>query len=581
MAGNPEQLRAARVRSHCVVLAGPGSGKTKTLTTAMARALLEDVEEPRGVACITYNNECAIELETRLALLGIEPSDRVFIGTVHSFAMAQVVGPYARIALPDLQPGFRVATTDERRKAVDDAYRATLNQGEDPQRRWGFAEAKRRRDVDRTQVAWMGRNPELARFIEDYERRLHEQGLIDFDDMPLLAYRLVRDQRWIRDALRAKFPILYVDEYQDLGHALHELVLSLCFDAGMRLFAVGDTDQSIYAFTGANPELLDSLTNREDVETVRLRFNYRSGSKIINASMAALGEERGYEAAEGAAESTIGFRGVPGDLSAQAEFVSKALIPELRGRGVPLEEIAVLYRNANLGSLVADAAMAEGIPVVRSDNQALVRRGSRLSRFVEACAAWSAGGWEDADPPFHRLSRDATALVYAFGASDDERRQLELELVQFLRFSIGGDPLIHDWLQEFREEIVRPWRARARTPEDEWGAVDEMITRTQAGANEASLTRSTFSGRIVGTGRLNLSTLHSAKGREFDVAIMFGMNRDEMPTWRESQNEQRLREARRLFYVGVTRPRRELYLVYQKGGHSAWVKELHDRASAA
>ncbi|EBV3304370.1 ATP-dependent helicase, partial [Salmonella enterica subsp. enterica serovar Enteritidis] len=83
---NSEQYAAAIERGHCVVLAGPGSGKTKTLTTAMARTLMDEVVDPRGVACITYNNECATELEERLAKFGVANSDRSFIGTVHSFA---------------------------------------------------------------------------------------------------------------------------------------------------------------------------------------------------------------------------------------------------------------------------------------------------------------------------------------------------------------------------------------------------------------------------------------------------------------------------------------------------------------
>ena len=86
MDGNPQQIEAVQEKGHCVVLAGPGSGKTRTLTTAIARALLDDVVEPRGIACVTYNNECALELEGKLLKIGIEPSDRIFIGTVHSFA---------------------------------------------------------------------------------------------------------------------------------------------------------------------------------------------------------------------------------------------------------------------------------------------------------------------------------------------------------------------------------------------------------------------------------------------------------------------------------------------------------------
>jgi DNA helicase II / ATP-dependent DNA helicase PcrA len=160
--------------------------------------------------------------------------------------------------------------------------------------RWKFAEAKRRRDVDPSHPVWRGPNPELADCVEAYEVELRRRSLIDLDDMPLLALQIVREHAWVCGALQAKHPILFVDEYQNLGHALHELVLLLCFGAGIRLFAGGDPAQSIYGFLGANPKLLESLTARPNVRAIRLRFSYRCGSSIIEASMAALGEERDY-----------------------------------------------------------------------------------------------------------------------------------------------------------------------------------------------------------------------------------------------------------------------------------------------
>ena len=105
---NLGQWAAYESRGHCVVLAGPGSGKTKTLTTKMARMLAEDVREPRGVACITYNNECARELEDRLAALGVEPGGRVFIGTVHSFSLTQVSAAMASRAPTSTAPDSRL-----------------------------------------------------------------------------------------------------------------------------------------------------------------------------------------------------------------------------------------------------------------------------------------------------------------------------------------------------------------------------------------------------------------------------------------------------------------------------------------
>src|SRR5262249_20863597 len=124
--GNAEQECAARLKKHCVVLAGPGSGKTKTLTTAMARALLEDVPEPRGVACITYNHECVCELEERLGKLGIEKGGRAFIGTVHSFALTQTILPYGRCVLPSWANDLSVASTADQQEAVRAAHAATI-----------------------------------------------------------------------------------------------------------------------------------------------------------------------------------------------------------------------------------------------------------------------------------------------------------------------------------------------------------------------------------------------------------------------------------------------------------------------
>ena len=580
LAGNAEQLQAVTARTHCVVLAGPGSGKTKTLTTAMARALLEDVVEPRGAACVTYNNECAIELEARLAALGVEPGRRVFVGTVHSFALAHVVSPYARCVATDLPETFRVASYAETRESVRAAYIKTINSGENPNDRWRFAEQKRRQDVDRTTPSWLGKNPELARFIEAYEADLRIRGLIDFDDMPLIAYRIIRENPWVRDSLMAQFPILFVDEYQDLGHALHQLVLELCIRTGIRLFAVGDPDQSVYNFTGANPALLRDLAARDDVSTIRLRFNYRCGSRIIDASMAALGEERDYcTADESTAQGSVVFRGIDGAASIQADYVAQAIVPSLVERGIPIDEIAVLYRTAAEGDQVAAAAIAAGLPIVRSDNRALIKRNSRVARWIESAATWVVDGWRTADPPFRRLWRQATTIVYGSDASEEESSTLQRELVVFLQGSIKDAHSTNIWLRELKAELIEPWQARARAFTNDWSVVDEMIDRTDASSKDGDIPLSHFAGRIEGHGRLSLSTFHSAKGREFDAVVLFGMDDDVFPSWREKTADAIL-EARRLFYVGVTRSRREVILVFRKNHHSPWVKELYDRVTA-
>lgn len=575
---NPEQHRAAYERGHCVVLAGPGSGKTKTLTASMARTLTEDVVDPRGVACITYNNECAIELETRLAMLGIRSNDRCFIGTVHSFALTQVIAPYARCIGGLLPDNFRVATRDEIRTAVEAAYEIVFHDEDDPQERWRFAEEKRRRDVDRSLPTWRGNNPELAAFIEVYETNLRNKGLIDFDDMPLLAFRMVKDHQWIRNALRARFPVLFVDEYQDLGHALHELVLLLCFAGGIRLFAVGDADQSIYGFAGANPELLESLTKRGDVRTIRLRFNYRSGKKIISASLGALGEERDYRGADGSHDGELTFFPVHGDLNQQAQHIATTVMPALLAKGYPPEEIAILYRAAWLGDHVAEALESTTeIAFVRADTNAVVKRSSRLARFIEACATWVTGGWKNGSPPYDRLLFQACSLVYGGHASETEEQVLSRSLIAFLRSGIDNTESAHKWLSRFYVELITPWKSIARNASQEWEVCLDMLERVDP-ARGRDISLGVFCGQVEGGGRTTLSTLHSAKGREFDAVILFGINDGDLPNARDGRSARALREARRLFYVGVTRPRRELCLVYRKDRHSPWVHELYKRS---
>jgi superfamily I DNA/RNA helicase len=220
---NAGQWDAYNSTGHCAVLAGPGSGKTKTLTVKLARMLSEDIEEPRGLACVTYNNECARELEQRLAGLGVEPSRRVFIGTVHSFSLTQIVLPYAQTARLGLPQGFGVATRHQQKAALEAAFKRIIGGPENPQN-WNLPMGRHRRSIlNRDSKEWRENDPQLSRLVEAYEEELRRQGAIDFDDMPLLAVRALREHEWIQQAILAKYPVLAVDEYQDLGRALHRM----------------------------------------------------------------------------------------------------------------------------------------------------------------------------------------------------------------------------------------------------------------------------------------------------------------------------------------------------------------------
>lgn len=577
---NERQWEAYESTGHCVLLAGPGSGKTKTLTVKLARMLSEDVAEPRGLACLTYNNECARELENRLDALGIAPSNRVFIGTVHSFSLTQILLPYAKTAGLALPDPFAVASVKQQRGALERAFAKTVGGTENPQNWRLRMDRYRRAFLNRDRPEWRTQDETLAGLVEAYEAELRKLGLIDFDDMPLLAVRALATNKWLQKAIVAKYPILAVDEYQDLGVALHAMVMGLCFKGGMRLFAVGDVDQSIYGFTGAHPELLRRLSEREDVETIRLGLNYRCGSRIVSASEYALGEARGYRAPDDAHEGTIFFHPRPGGYAAQAQFLFQQLLPEIRERlpGLPLGEVAILYPAAYIGNDVADAAASAGLAVIRTDTNALYPRSSRLLRWLEQCAIWCCGGWRSGHPRLSKIIAEGSRILREALPDDDARLLFQREVTQLLWDRRDPTLNLHDWLVVLRDEIIQPHIAELGSILDDYQNLQDFIGRLDIDGDLDDMPLGEFAGIGIGSDRVNLSTIHSAKGREFDVVILFGMDEGRVPRGNASPNE--IRESRRLFYVGFTRARHEVHLMFGQHSPSRFVTEIEQRVAA-
>ena len=575
---NEGQWDAYESTDHCVVLAGPGSGKTKTLTIKLARILAEDVEEPRGVACITYNNECVRELERRLSALGVEQGGRVFVGTVHSFSLTQIVLPYAATAGIDIPDEFRVASNREQRGALERAFDSVIGGPENPHKLWRFRMDKYRRSIlDRTSEKWRTEDVATARLVVGYEEELRDRGLIDFDDMPLLALTALQQHDWLRRAILAKYPVLVVDEYQDLGHALHAMVMELCFRTGIRLFAVGDPDQSIYGFTGAEPRLLRRLSERDDVEPVRLRLNYRSGSSIVAASQYALCEARDYEAWDGAEEGTIHFHPRGGDYQRQARYLFETLLPAAFERQPELTpgRIAILYPAAWIGDAVAEAARDHDFEFIRSDANALYPRNSRVMRWLELCAVWCCGGWRSGSPRFAKIVHEGYRIFAEALTTEEDRIAFQRSLLQFLWDSRDTARDLHNWLLQFRRDLLADLIAACRTLDAEAEIVEAFLEKTAEDGAVQDMTLSQFSGQGEGTNQINLSTLHSAKGREFMLVVLFGIDEGALPRNHATAND--IREARRLFYVGFTRAERELHIVHSRLNASRFIPDVRER----
>jgi DNA helicase-2/ATP-dependent DNA helicase PcrA len=586
LAGNPGQQAAYNSTGHCVVLAGPGSGKTKTLVLKLARILAEDVRAPRGAACITYSQECARELTRRLERLGLREASNLFIGTVHGFCLRHLLMPYGRLASLPLPFPLTMATQQQ----SDQLMKRAGNRLFGVNHPWKPIDLGRHRRsvLDRTADDWEA-EAALAAWTDAYEAELRRAGLIDFDDLIVFGQRLIAAHDWVLPLVQAKFPVLAIDEYQDLGVALDRIVRRLAFEGNVRLFAVGDPDQSIYGFTGADGALLTELAERDDVERVQLRLNYRSAARIVSASEMALGEARGYRSSDPARQAVIAFVPCDNGLEGQAAHAVAEIIPTALAAkpGRSLRDIAIVYKDFRAGNIVADAASAAGYNYIRVDNAAPYRKVA-LTSWIEDCAAWCAGGWREGRPQLRGLLDRWRGFRRTRGSEAQVRA--EAQRLTALLWSLRGDhAFARFFVAAIRAEMLDALTAAEPSLADQREQVERMSAALAEGGALGDLDLASLGGRDGSPLHLNLLTLHSAKGCEYDVVIMLGLDLGSLP-WR-GETPAKLRESRRLFYVGLTRARDEVHMLYSgfvdtpRGrmhfGRSPFLDELEARMEEA
>lgn len=555
---NTGQWAAYESTGHCVALAGPGSGKTKTLTIKLAKILSEDVFAPRGVACLTYSNQCARELKKRLKQLGVEESNRVFIGTVHSFCFRMVVLPYARLAGMELPNPVSVASQREQSLLLEEALLEVDPRGGTPFQMTSCSEF-RRTVIDRNSAKWLF-NDLYRPAVEIYERKLVDNGKVDFDGMVLMALRLIQEYSWVRAALKAKYPVLIVDEYQDLGVPLHQIVEKLCLDEQIRLFAVGDPDQSIYGFNGARPNLLKDLAELENVEKIKLKLNYRCGGGIIKASSALLGLDHESEAS-GTQEGVIySYECVEG-IEAQLEKVFFRIIPDFLNRspGSKLGDIGILYTDQHIGQLAADAAKVTGYDYVRFDQGSPYPR-TPFTTWLEECAAWCSGGWKIGEPNLSNLIYRWLQFNPSL-STDSEIANCKRLLVNFLFDHRSPSMLLHEWLGGLKTHGLLKMFKTETSFADEHETLVAFYRKTCIGEPLEAFTVQIFGGQKGSPEHLNLTTMHSSKGLEYQAVIMIGLEEGRIP-WTYMATDLQIAESKRLFYVSLTRASHEVHMLW-------------------
>jgi DNA helicase-2/ATP-dependent DNA helicase PcrA len=581
---HPEQRRAVLHEGNVVLRAGPGSGKTRTLVARAAYLLQTQVPAFRRVACITYTNAAAEEIRRRVARCGVQTDGRLTCSTVHSFCLNEILRAFTAIT------GERVPEAGQ--VLGDGGVQALLQRCFDEV---GIAEVLARYRVpaitkirrafacDEPVDEFDPREVEVARL---YEHELATRQEIDFEAMVTRGLQVVRRNERVRDLLRARFPHLIVDEYQDLGGVLHEVVLTLHDLAGVTVFAVGDTDQSLYGFTGAEARYLDDLAGRTEFLDIPLEVNYRSGQDIITAAEAALGEARGRSARGGAAPGEVNLYKVDGGLDDHARLAAD-FVEDAHSRGVALERIAILYpARGPLLEAVLEELTARGIPLLYERDEKLPA--SSICRFVQRCASRAVTNSqlqtapsEELDDLFRRTEAPTLSALEselsrlrseANLSSPPSRLTLLRNLQQTLdpRPGYPPDAPADSWLARLRQALSLDLIASRHPNRDNNADLDRLSRIVHD--DELALQDLARATQVIG--KTLVTTYHSSKGREFDTVILPGLLNGILPhdvaergRWR-SPSPKELAEQRRSFYVALTRAEHSVRLIVGPGYHT-------------
>lgn len=579
---NEDQRDAVLESGDVVVRAGPGSGKTRTLVAKAGYLLQAQIPARRGVAAITYTRHAAGEIAARLEGLGIRPGHRLTASTLHGWCLNAVLRPFAPLVGMPLPDVVIHDTSDEwtslLQHCLDDA-------GVMANAEWERASITK---IRRHLAAGIEVDPSdpFVRAARLFDERMLERDWFDFDLMTSQALKLLQQHPQVAHLVAARYPWVMVDEYQDLGPVLHALVLYLHDEAAVKVAAFGDADQSVMEFTGADPRYLNELAGRRGFRSIPLRINYRCGEAIIAASMAALNEHRPYRAHPDRVDpGDLQLVPIKGGLEDHAA-ATISVIDKAVARGVPPHRIAIFYTNKKC-PLLAELVTA----LEESAHDFVHERDERLpdgdlADFIRACAARAVAG-----PPLAGTS-DSTHVSLSALAREYAQLRLDSELPDLPGYTAErrlAEILNDADADELADEPLWPWLSRlADTLDLEAIATASRDQRDQealGGFREAderfALTVADIAAGALRIGKVTLTTYHSAKGREWDVVIMPGLIDGIMPrrTWdrrlRRFAEPAQLAQDRRAFYVGVTRAKNAVVLIYGQYWVNDWGMPNH------
>ncbi|MFC5700776.1 DNA helicase PcrA [Cohnella faecalis] len=605
---NPRQKQAAEsVQGPLLIMAGAGSGKTRVLTHRIAYMIAKRMAAPWSILAITFTNKAAREMRERVEkLVGPSASD-IWVSTFHSMCVRILRKDIERIGygsnftildstdqlsvIRNVMKDQNIDTKKIEPKSVQAAISGAKNELLSP-------EIYEQRQGDYFQSI-------VARVYTQYQKRLKSNNALDFDDIIMLSIRLFKEVPEVLDYYQNKFRFIHVDEYQDTNRAQYMLCRMLA-DKHHNICVVGDSDQSIYRWRGADiTNILNFEKDYPEAKTVLLEQNYRSTSNILEAANAVIKNNLGRKAKNLWTDQTGGDKIVvyQGDSEHEEGYFVAGEIRKNRANGRKFGDHAILYRTNAQSRVVEEILIKSEIPyqivggikfydrkeikdilgylrlISNPDDDISLNRivnvpkrgigDTTMARVQEQAGQWGISMYRALTESLHELDIQARAKA-ALGEFRDQVASLTA-MVDYLSVTELTEKMLE--MTGYRIELQREKTLESQSRLEN---IDEFLSVTQEfekrNDDKSLVSFLTDLALIADIDSMNsaeeedggdavvLMTMHSAKGLEFPVVFIVGMEEGVFPSSRAFMDNEELEEERRLAYVGITRAEKKLYL---------------------
>ena len=607
---NKEQKEAVlHTEGPLLLLAGAGSGKTRVLTHRVAYLIDEMGVNPWNILAITFTNKAAQEMRERVDKIAGFGADQVWVATFHATCMRILRRHIDRLGY---DTNFTIYDTDDQKSVIKQVCKRLNIDTKMYKERTLLSEISSAKDelvdVREFEVKSAGdyRKGVTAKVYREYQETLKKSNALDFDDIIVKTVELFRSCPEVLHNYQERFRYIMVDEYQDTNTAQFELIRLLA-DGYRNLCVVGDDDQSIYKFRGANiRNILDYEKIYPDAKVIKLEQNYRSTQNILDAANTVIRNNRGRKEkalwTEKGAGSRIHFRQFDNAYE-EAEYIADDIEDKVKKDGIAYADCAVLYRTNAQSRLLEERMVVEGIPYhvvggvnfyarqeIRDilaylktidngrDEVALRRIINVPKRSIGAASLEKVADYAQMKEITLFDALCEADQIKGLGRAENKIKGF-VNLIRVLRSGLSSYTL-PDLIKALLENIEYAEYLRDQdeeSAEDRLGNVDELITKAavyEETHDEPNLSEFLEEIMLVadidnvedGDNRVLLMTLHSAKGLEFPVVYLAGMEDGLFPGFMTiaSDDPMEIEEERRLAYVGITRAKEDLTLTCAK-----------------